>query len=221
MRCRTFGLVVALGLAGLCAGVQAQESREREMLRRTQAALREAQAAQDALRAQLAQLQGQQQSAANEAAALRSRLGRLEAERRSGQARLDEHQLAVQQLTSALDAQRRQADDAAARQAQALAACRRQGEVLQAERDERTAANSQLVALLQARTASESDLQRRLEQMHALSSELVRRWLRKTPAEALGDLERVSGVGSVRAEDQAERWRAELDALRAAPTASQ
>ena len=74
------------------------------------------------------------------------------------------------------------------------------------------------MALLSARSAALQDAQQRNAALHTLSRELIERWRAKTPAEALAHTETLIGIAGVRAEDQAEQWRARADALAAGRT---
>lgn len=207
--------LLLLAQLGLAAAQQAPASREREALRRAQAALRDTTAERDALRSEKAALAAQQAQAAQDlaaarasAAALRPQLTQAAQEAEALRAELARLQQAHAQALA--EAQRSSAEREATLQQQ-LASTRR-------ERDERTAANQALVALLSARTAALQDAQRRNAALHTLSRELIERWRGKTPAEALAHTETLIGIAGVRAEDQAEEWRARADALAAGRT---
>lgn len=206
--------VTVLLLAQLCiaAAQQPPASREREALRRAQAALRDTTAERDALRSEKAALAAKQAQAAQDlaaarasASALRPQLTQAAQEAEALRAELARLQQAHAQALA--EAQRSSAEREATLQQQ-LAGTRR-------ERDERTAANQALVGLLAARTAALQDAQQRNAALHTLSRELIERWRGKTPAEALAHTETLIGIAGVRAEDQAEQWRARADALAA------
>lgn len=204
-------LVLALLLSQATIAVaQAPVSRERELLRRTQAALRDVTGERDALRASEAALRLELEQARD---AARAAAGTLDAvEPQLARARQD-----AQALRAEIDALRRQhaqalervQQEAAAREAslrQALAA-------RTAESEERLAANRRVTTLLEAAQTALRDAQRRNAELAALGLELVDQWRHKTPAEAWSDTESVVGIAGVRAEDRAERWRTRIGEL--------
>lgn len=205
-------LLLCLLLQAAAAGAQGQTaSREREALRRTQAALREASAERDALKAQIAALTAREAEAAKQAtaagtaaAALRPRLQRAQGEAEALRAELA---VAKQQHEQALAEARRGAT-------QREEVLRTQLQAALRERDERATANRSVGALLGETTASLDEARRRNGDLHALARELIERWRHKTPAEALLAADPVLGLAGVRAEDQAERWRRQADDLR-------
>lgn len=213
---RPLFLLVALVLAAAAFATPSQAqsnaaaSRERELLRRAQAALRDVTAERDALRAELAALKARSDSLASaaesaraDAAALRPQLARSRDEAVALRAELEAVRAGFASETAQAQAQ---AAGREAALAQRLA-------VAEGERDERTAANQALSALLARRSAALRDAERRNDELHAIGRTLVERWRLKTPAEAMLATEPLTGLGAVRAEDQAERWRLELDAL--------
>ena len=201
------------------AQAQAPQSRERELLRRAQAALREVTAERDALRAAEAALKARLADA--EAAVERAR---ADATALSGPLRQAER--ASAQLEATLQAEREQAVKAQAEAQAALgAAAGREAKLstdlaaVRAALDERTQANHSVSALLARTTAALRDAERRNADLHTLSLTLIDRWRHKTPAEALLQSETLVGVAGVRAEDQAEQWRQQADALSRPATA--
>jgi chromosome segregation ATPase len=199
--------LVVVGLLALPVGaVQAQadnNARERELLRRAQAALRDVTAERDNLRAeraslaaQLTQSKADAESAGRTANALRPQVQRAEAGREALQAELtalrEQHAAAMAELQSGRQARERE--------------LQQQVQRLRQERDERTLANQRVSALL-------ADARRRLQELHTLSRTFIDRWRHKTPAETLAHTETLIGIAGVRAEDQAEQWRSEVDAL--------
>lgn len=189
---------------------QGQQSRERELLRRAQAALRDTAAERDTLRASelalkaaLADAGAELDRARAEAAALRGRLQDAEAGRVQLRGTLEAERDQATRSQSTLQAA------AAAREA----ALREELASLRQALDERTLSNRRVSTLLEQATASLRDTEKRNADLHALSLTLIDRWRHKTPAEALLHGETLVGVAGVRAEDQAERWRQQADML--------
>lgn len=203
-------LSLALLLPAFSAWAQAPQSRERELLRRAQAALRDVTAERDNLRAteaasqaRLSALETALERARAEATALRPPLERARAEAAETQSLLQAERAKFQQAEAEQQA-------AAARREATL---RAEAAALRQALAERTLANRSLSVLLERGTAALLDAERRNAELHALSLRLIDRWRHKTPAEALLHGETLIGVAGVRAEDQAEQWRAQADAL--------
>jgi chromosome segregation ATPase len=209
-----FKVLMTAALCSLLAcQAQAQTdaaSREREMLRRAQAALRDVTAERDTLRAERASLSAQlaqaetERGAAREAAAtLRPQLRRAEEERSAQREQVEslqrEHAAALESLRQS----------AAAREVELQV----QLQQTQTERNERTLSNQRLTALLGEATQARLDAEQRVADLYALSLTVIERWRQKTPAEALADTEGLIGIQGVRAENQAQGWRDEADAL--------
>lgn len=186
-------------------------SREREMLRRSQAALQQAQTERDAAQAEKALVEkerdGLREQAAKAASGQAQTARALSAERHKVQSEIDAFKQALadakrraEEQTTKLSEQDRQWQEQAATLRQALA--------------ERTQANSQLTALLQKSTAERTAADERNLQLHALALELVERWRNKGLVEQALQAEPVLGLRSVRIENTAEELRARADALR-------
>lgn len=186
-------------------------SREREALRRAQAALQQSQQERDTLLA--------------EKAALERRLQEAEAAARQGGGRLAalQRDLVMQReradgLQAELQAQR----EAAARQAEALAQERGHAEArwreqlaqVQGELAERTGANRGLTARLEQVAAQLAEAKARNRRLHLLGSEAVELYATKNPAETLRQSDPLLGLATVRIEGLAETLRLRLDAER-------
>lgn len=205
-------LLCMLGLLVMAQGTLAQtpQSRERELLRRAQAALRDLSAERDALRAaeaalkaRLAEAESARDQARAEVAAQRAPLQQAQAENQRLQAGLGSTR-----ERAARDKAEWQAT-LAAREAAWAAERAASQQVL----DERTQANRSLGALLERKTAALQDAERRNAELYGLSLVLIERWRHKSPAEAVLHGESLVGIAGVRAEDQAEQWRLQADAL--------
>lgn len=207
------GLAMLLGATNGLAQADERGAREREQLRRVQLSLREANAERDALRAEKAVLSAQQQNLVQDAARASAQLAALKREL-----------AALQQTHAALDARAHALardgqlarDELAAAQQQAQqqqASLQQQLLQARAESAARQQANQRLVALLASGTMALRESTARNEALHALGLELVQRWQHKTAAEALAQSEPLFGLGAVRAEDQAQAWRSQLQAL--------
>jgi myosin heavy subunit len=225
VRVRRWPLAGALAVAsalvcGLAwqAPAHAQDgNREREALRRTQAALQQAQQQRQALQAEAAT--GEQQRA-EQAAQLQQQQAVLataqaELRRLKVQAALATDlkvQLAAEQ--AALAAQKA---EAAAQQAQARTQQdegQLQAQQLRRELDERTAANRTLVAQLTAATEALAAASERNRQLHAIGSEAAERLRGLSPRERAWRDDPVLGLTGVRLVGEAEDLLLRLDAQR-------
>lgn len=207
-------LVVAVlsGLLIFSPGAQARDSKtskEREALRRAQSALRAAQEQQSSLQAEKAKAEAAAGEASKESAALRGQIGAHAAKLRAREQALNAAQEELNQLRQGL-AQARGEHGAEQERAQAL-----QTQLMEARRlaSEREQANLGLVALLEGRSRALSEAELKNRQLQDLGHELVRRFLGRSRIDSalLGDP--VLGLQAVRAEDEAEKFRAELARL--------
>lgn len=196
--------------ASLAVGVQAQDakaSKEREALRRAQAALRAAQEQQSSLQADKAKAEAGAAAAQKEASSMRAQVA-------SGAARLKAREAELEALRTQLLAARQAQQEGEAKAGEREQALQQQ--LLAARQDSaaRLQANQSLAQLLQRSTQALADAEAKNHQLHALGLDLVKRWQgRSTLDKALLD-DPVLGLTAVRFEDQAEKLRTELDALR-------
>jgi chromosome segregation ATPase len=199
-------LAAAIVSTALClhsaalAQQQAQPSREREALRRAQAALLEAQQQRDAALADKSKLQRsaddaalQSKAVAGRQAALQREIARQREELRGLQAEL---QSARDAAAQAEVASRTQAEEATARSRQQLAAA-------QAEAAERTAAKRTLVARLEATTAALARSEQLRRDLHGLGLQAVQRYREKGVLTGALQNEPVLGLAGVRVENVA------------------
>jgi len=203
-------LLLGAALSFSCAAQDdAHTSREREALRRTQAALRQAQETQATLAKEKDDLAGQRDKLDEAAkrtqlllAASRTDTGRLNASLVHAQ-----EELAANQVRD--EAARKDLETKLAEQAQRLTEMQRIA-------DERARSNAALVALLEQATQSLTAAEKANLQMHALGLKLIER-LRGREAGTDGDVgDPVLGFGQVRLENEAEALRDKLDAARLA-----
>lgn len=207
--------VAALLALGLVAAALAQPangpSREREALRRAQAALLQSQQERDGLLA--------------EKAALERRLQEADAAGRQGSGRLAvlQRDLAAQReradkLQAELQAQRetatRQTEAMAQERGQAEARLREQLAQAQLELAERTGANRGLSARLEQVAVQLAEAEARNRRLHQLGSEAVELYASKNPAETLRQSDPLLGLAAVRIEGLAETLRLRLDTER-------
>ena len=207
---RFASLLLGATLSFSCAAQDdAHTSREREALRRTQAALRQAQETQAALAKEKDDLASQRDKLDEAAkrtqsllAASRSDTGRLNASLVHAQ-----EELAATQARA--EAARTDLETRLAEQAQRLAEMQRIA-------DERARSNAALAALLEQATQSLTAAEKANLQMHALGLQMIER-LRGREAGTDGDAgDPVLGFGQVRLENEAEALRDKLDAARLA-----
>jgi chromosome segregation ATPase len=205
-------VLLALG-ATLSLACAAQDdshgSREKEALRRTQAALRQAQEQQAALAREKDALAGQRDKLDETVRSAESRLAtsRSDAARLTASLSHANEELAATRARD--DAARQELEGRLAEQAQQLAAARRVA-------DERARANAALTALLERSTTSLAAAEKANGQMHALGLQLIDRLRGRDGGPAATDP--VLGFGQVRLENEAEALRDQLEAakLRAA-----
>ena len=208
-----FAVIVTSLLAALClvGSVQAQQadaraSREREMLRRAQAALQQAAGERDALQAEKTTLLQERET-------LKQQNERGAGELRGSQAEAASRKAEIDRLTAALaEAQRnglaqKQAGD------ERETALRGQLAAVQRELADRSAANRQLAALLERQTGLLMASEERNRGLHALSHEMLALWLAKTSIDNAVQNEPFFGLREVAMQDRAETLRARIDAL--------
>lgn len=203
--------ILVIGAALLAGSALAQKdapSRERELLRRAQAALREATAQRDATLAEKAALQKERDAAREELTRQRSQAARALASER------EQATTSAATARNELDSARREASAAQAAAAEREAALRRQLQTTQHNLAERTQANNALSSLLETATKRAGDAERRNDELHTLALDLVDRWRNKSPAQQMADTDPIFGIGAVRSEDQAEALRSRVHALR-------
>lgn len=214
---RAAGLVLAGALAWHTP-VQAQDgNREREALRRAQAALQQAQQQRNALQAEKTSWEQQQAEQALQAQQQQARLTTAQAELRRLKAQAVvatalEAQLAAEQAAlTGLKAQ------AAGQQAQARAQldeAQLQAVQWRRELDERTAANRALVAQLTAATEALAAATERNRQLQAIGSEAADRLRGLSPREQAWRDDPLLGLTGVRLSGEAEDLLLRLDAQR-------
>lgn len=216
-------LALALALAcafALPASAQAPAgnntvSREREALRRAQAALQQATQERDALQGEASRLK-QASSAAEE------RLKAQTASLATAQRELKQARDESQRLQGELQTARRQQSDTRTEAQTLLDAAeqrwRSERTALSAQADERLQANRVLVERLQATTTALAAAEENNRRLHALGMEVIDRYRGVTPADRLLRREPVLGLAEVAAEDAAEGLRLRLDALRVPAT---
>jgi len=201
-------LLVVFVMAGSALAQQpdARASREREMLKRAQAALQQAAGERDALQAEKATLLQERDTLKqqNERGATELRGSRTEAAGRRTE---------LERLQTALgEAQR---DGQAKKQAgdEREAALRGQLTAVQRELADRLAANRQLSLLLERQTGALLASEERNRGLHAIGHEMLERWLAKTPLDHALQNEPIFGLREVAMQDTAEMLRARIDNL--------
>ena len=220
------GLLAGLLCACLALPSHSQDnkavSREREALRRAQAALQQSQQQRDALLTEKAELQRKQQAQADQlkasqaslatATAAQAELRRLKTAQQAQQAeRLQERQRVEQAQADALAQAQAQADN---QQRTLVQNHQQQLAVLRAEHNATVQTNRALVARLEAATQALADARERNRKLHALGREAVDRYLGVTPLQRALQAEPVLGLGAVRMHSQAEDLLQALDAQR-------
>lgn len=186
--------------------------REREALRRTQAALRDAQAQQSALAREKAELAGERDKLDETARRSQSQLSasRAEASRLNATLAKADDELAAAKAQQ--EAARKDADARIADLGQQLAQARRLA-------DERAKANAVLVALLERATRSLATAEKANRDMHALGVQMIDLIRGKSVLSGGTPVDPVLGFGQIRLENEAEDLRDKLDAVQTANAA--
>lgn len=210
-------LCAAMALACLLPAA-AQDSREREALRRAQAALNDTRRELAALQPERAQLLRDREAAAAQAAAAEQARQALQAQHGRLQQQLaalrTDQQVQLQALRSAQEAQ---AAADAQRHAQATADAAAQATALQQRLAEQQRSNAAVTALLERATQALAASEDRNRQLHALALQAVERYRSKTPTEAALQGDPLLGLTQIRIDNVAEELRTQADALRSAP----
>lgn len=206
--------LLALVLAAACVlPAQAQEgnSRDREALRRAQAALNDTRRELAALQAERSALQRDKEAAAAQAQAAQQGRDGLQAQLRSLQQQLDRLREAQQ-----AEHQRQQAEQEAAATQAAERQRQASGQLadLQAQLADTRRANASVSALLERATRALAEAQDKNRQLHALALQAVERYRAKSPTEAALQGDPLLGLTQVRIENVAEDLRTQADALR-------
>jgi hypothetical protein len=219
-RLLTTTLLAPLIALALMSAAQAQQpdaraSREREMLKRAQAAMQQAAGERDALQAEKATLlqerDGLKQQSERTAAELRG----TRQEATSRKAEVDRLQAALAEAQRGGAAQKQAGDERES-------SLRGQVAGLQRELAERLAANRQLASLLEQQTVALKASEERNRNLHAMGHELIGLWLSKTALDRNLQDEPFFGLRQVAMQDRGEALRARVDALQtpSAPTAT-
>jgi chromosome segregation ATPase len=210
----------------LCGGALAQAqpdpraTRERELLRRSQAALREVQAQHEALAAektrllqQHERLKGERDSVAQQARAGQDQARRARGDLQRLQVELDAERAKTPPLQAELERHKAEAARAAA-ELQAL-----QLQLADARRESagRGQANAAVTALLTRATAALAEAEARNRLMHAAGLAALQRYRSKNADDLRAQNEPFLGLAAVRIENEAEALQAELDKHRLVP----
>lgn len=210
-------LAAALAMACLPASAQdnnATASREREALRRAQAALNDTRRELAALQAERASLLRDKDAAAAEALRARQARDALQSELRAAQ----QQAAALRgEQQSAVDRLRTERQDDAARSAERDRQAAAEAARLQQQLAERSRTVAAVTALLERATQALAEAETQNRQLHAMAVEAVERWRGKTPADAALQSDPLLGLTQVRIENVAEDLRSRADALRLAP----
>ncbi|MEK8050028.1 hypothetical protein AACH10_07250 [Ideonella sp. DXS22W] len=213
-------MALAAALAWPMAGSAADDTRanrEREALRRAQAALQQAQQQRDALQAEKATREQARDEALAQAAAQRKALGSAQAEARQLREELAQLRTQLASQRDQADEARRQATAAAEAAAQREQELKQQLATARQQSDDRREANATLTALLAERTRALADAQRRSQALHALGLDTVERFRAKGTVDQALQADPVLGLTRVRVESTAESLRMRFDALLSEP----
>ena len=216
-RWRLLMIAAMLAFASTTQGQQdTKVSREREALRRSQAALRQAQEQQAALAKEKADLQAEGTRREDALQRVGSQLGSARSEAARMQGRAAQLALQIDADKAAAARELKSAQDAAARQSEAAA--ERIGGV-ERQLNERTQTVAGLSALLERSTQALAASEEANRKMYAFGRDLIEQYRRGVPPDALLASDAVLGLASVRREEQAELLRSRFEALRHAASA--
>ena len=201
-------LTMGMTLSLACAGQDDNRAaREKEALRRTQAALRQAQEQQAALTKEKEALSGQRDKLDEAAKRTQSQLAASRGDAAKLNASLGRANDELAATKARDDVARKELEDRLAAQAQLLAAAQRMA-------DERARANAALTALLEHATQSLAAAEQANAQMHALGLQLIERIRARQAGAGEGVNDPVIGFGQVRLENEAEALRDQLEAAK-------
>ena len=200
--------------AMLCVGAAHAEdkaaSKERELLRRAQMALRAEQEQRSNLEREKGALAAERQKLQDETRRQGTQLSAVQAQARGARAQLEEARAEASKLKTELDTQRTAGEQL---QAQVEQLGRQLAQTRQ-QLTERTQANQTLIGLLERSTQALSDAETRNRELHAAGLKAVDAYRNKGVAAALSQREPVFGFGSVQLENVAEELRTQIDAQR-------
>jgi DNA repair exonuclease SbcCD ATPase subunit len=204
-------LLLGASLSFACLAQDDAHAREREALRRTQAALRQAQDQQAALSKEKDELASQRDKLDQAAKRTQSQLAASRADAGRLAASLVQAQDELAAATQRDELARQAMESRLAEQAQRLAATQRMA-------DERARSNAALVALLEHATRSLAAAEKANQQMHALGLRLIDRIRGRDGCVGGLPADPVLGFGQIQLENEAEGLRDQLEAARLADT---
>jgi chromosome segregation ATPase len=201
---------ITLAAAALAQQPDARATREREMLRRAQAAAQQATAQRDTLQAEKTTLQAEHERLKTQAEADAKELRALRAEVARGKTDGERQQTALAEA-------RRESSALQQASGEREAALQKQLTEARSEGAARTQANRQVAALLAQASTRLASAEERNAGLHALAHDMVNRWLNKSTAEIVVQSEPVFGLREVAMQDTAETLRARINALQLPP----
>ena len=211
-------LLAALAFSASVTGQQqdTKTSREREALRRSQAALRQSQEQQAVLAKEKVDLLAEKTKRDDELQRAGSQLGQLRGDAARSQARAVQlaAELAAQKAASV--SERARVEESAARQMEAAAEKLARAERLLAER---TQAVASITVLLERSTQALLQTEEANRKLYAFGRDMIDQYRGSTSPENFLASESVVGFAAVRRENRAESLRSQIEAARASASA--
>ncbi|MES1163226.1 MAG: hypothetical protein ABUL50_09210 [Rhizobacter sp.] len=202
----TLSLVLAAPLA-LAQDDGGRAGREREALRRAQAALRQAQEQQSALAREKGEVSAQRDKLGEVAKRTETQLSASRSEAARAIAQVAALTTDLRSARDQAEAQRKEAEARITELSKQLSEANRLAE-------ERARANGGLTALLEHATRSLTAAEKANREMHAFGLQMIERLRGRGAAEDLAQNDPVLGFGKIRLENEAEALRDRLDAAR-------
>jgi DNA repair exonuclease SbcCD ATPase subunit len=207
-------LAACLLFAGSAQAEDKAASKDRELLRRAQAALRAEQEQRGSLEREKGTLSQEKQKLQEDVKRQGSQLAAAQGQARKSSIQLDQARSEAEQLKSQLESQQSANAQEQTALRQQVEQLRRQLSQTQQVLAERTQANQTLVSLLERSTQALSDAETKNRELYAAGLKAVQAYRQKGVVSALAQREPVFGFGSVQVENIAEDLRTQIDAQR-------
>jgi chromosome segregation ATPase len=189
-------------------------SKDRELLRRAQAALRAEQEQRGSLEREKGSLAQEKQKLQDDVKRQGSQLSAAQGQAKAARVQLEQARAEADQLKAQLETQQSANTQEQAALRQQVEQLRRQLAQTQQVLGERTQANQTLVSLLERSTQALSDAETKNRELYAAGLKAVQAYRQKGVVSALAQREPVFGFGSVQVENVAEDLRTQIDAQR-------
>lgn len=191
-----------------------KKDRDKEMLRRTQMALRAEQEQRSAAERERGALSAEKMKLQDELKRGSAQLAAVQGQSRQARVQLEQAQAEIAQLRAELEAQKAASEQARADLQARLDTTTRQLVDTRRTLAERTSANEQLIAVLERSTQALSQAEAKNRELHAAALKAVQAYRDKGLGAVVAQREPVFGIGAVQLENVAEELRTQIDAQR-------